>query len=410
MPLKPHAANNKLKGSTIQGGSVPGWTSAQNNVGRQAMMYLMGGGLSKAGAAGVIGNQYQESGLNPSEGGGYLSQWLGSRLANLQSFANQSGLPITSVEAQEKFVIHELKTSYPGLYSYLQSATDPSAAALRVSNEYERPAAAAANNANRQAQAVAAFNRLSPASGIAATGTGQGSGAQSNPSGSPSSILDLLTSPVSALGGWVASIAVTVVKDTAIGIGDTIIIPAWHWQQRSVMAYQQAMFQPSNWNMLLWTAGYWGLGYWLLFTDPNSGHIKPAPVRNSRLTRHARNAQAIPARRALIRPKDVKGKTPRKPKPHISTAKVVKVGTMSTTRPTTVKVTGYRADRERTTPDRSETGNGERKSEASPFAAGSRREALIANAEHRAGNGSRTNRRGTSQGGTGKSRRPGGNP
>jgi len=392
MPLKAKTASNKLKGSTIRGGSVPGWSDAQNNVARQLMMYYLGGGWSKAGASAMIGNQMQESGLNPAEPGGKLSQWLGSRLAALQSFASQSGLDINSVEAQAKFTLHEMKTSYSSLDTFLRTTNDPAAAALRISNEYERPAAWAANNAARQSYATKAYIGITGASGITPDGSGQGSGASGSGGSSPSSILDLLFSPVETLGGWLASIAVTLVKDTAEGIADVIIIPAFHWQQRSIISYQQAMFQSGNENMLLWTATFWGLGYWLLFTDPTSGHLKLAPVRNSRLARHTRFAQGIPARNQLVKPKDVKAKTPRKPKPITSRAVVAQTGTMEATRHQTVKVTGTHA---RTT-EPSETGS-EARIKTRPLPTAPTRDRTDTatrepNADHRTGDRSRTNR------------------
>lgn len=352
MPLKHKTTTNKLQGAEIKGGSVGGWTDAQNNVARQLMMYYLAAGWTKAGASGMIGNQMQESALNPSEAGGYLSQWLGSRLANLTSFANQLGKPVTSVEAQAKFTVHEIRTGYKNLDKFLSSTNDPAAAALAISQQYERPAAWAANNAARQRYAQDVYGGITAASGSGGGGASS-SDSSGGGSGAPGSILDLLTSPVSTLGGWLASIAVNLVKDTAEGIADVIIIPAFHWNQRAVMFYYSEMFGNSSWPMLPWTAVFWGFGYWLLFTDPSQGNLKPSPVRNSRLSRHARFAQGLPARNSLVKPKDVKEKTPKKPKPVISWAAINQVGTMQTYRQQTVKVTGTHADRGNATETRS---------------------------------------------------------
>lgn len=340
------SSTNLLAGSQIAAGSVPGWTDQQNNVGRQLMMIYMSGGWSKAGSAGMIGNQFQESGLNPSEAGGYLSQWGGARLANLVTFANALGQPVTSVEAQAKFVLNEMKTGYGQLDSYLQTTKDPSQAAVLISNQYERPLASAANNANRSAQAVAAYTNLTGASaGGTATGTSSNlPGTNSGGSGSPGSILDLLTSPVETLGGWLASIALTLVKETAIGIGDTIIVPFWHWNQRAVMAYYLEMFGPQAWPMIPWNAVFWGLGYWLLFTDPDSDSYGIAPVRRSRTSHHIRKLQSVPARRELVKPGDIQKKTPKKPKPVRSAVKVNHVRSLKTVRPQTVRVTEGNVD------------------------------------------------------------------
>lgn len=346
MPPFKTASTNKLAGSTIKGGKVSQWTDAQNNVGRQLMMYYLGAGWSKAGAAGMIGNQMQESGLDPavvqSNGEGhYLSQWGGSRLSSLRSFASAQGLPVTSVEAQAKFTVSEVKSGYGSLDKLLQTATDPGKAAVAVSNIYERPAAWAANNAGRANYANQAYVGLTGASGIPADGSGQGSGA-SGGGGSPTSILDLITSPVDTIGGWLASIVVTLAKDAAIGIYDTIVLPFVHWQERSVMDYYTVMFGSQSWPMIPWNAAFWGLGYWLLFADTSGGttSLKPGPVRNSRLGGHVRLLQSVPARKQLIKPKDVDSKTPRKPKPVQSTAVVHKSREMNVQRSQPVRVTG----------------------------------------------------------------------
>lgn len=339
MPLK-RTTNNNLAGGTIKAGSVSQWTDAQNNVGRQLMMYYLGAGWSKAGAAGVIGNQMQESGLDPSVHGGGLSQWIDSRYTSLQSYASTLGLPVTSVQAQAKFTIHEIQTGYPALDKYLKTITNPSAAALQVSNVYERPAAAAANNSGRSGYANQAYLGFTGASALP-PGADPGANSSSG-GGGPSSVLDLLTSPVDTLGGWLASVAVNIVKDVAIGIGDVIILPFIHWNQRAVMDYYRVMFGVDSWPMIPWNAAFWGLGYWLLFADPANGtfSMKPGPVRHSRIGSHVKLAQSIPARRELIRPKDVANKTPTKPKPVESATPIMHVRTLRTNRTNPVRITG----------------------------------------------------------------------
>lgn len=321
------------------GQTPPGWTDQQANVARQVMVEFMVAGASPAGASGVVGNWYQESALNPNEGGGYLAQWLGARLAALQTFASQIGAPITSVEAQSRFAIHEMKSSYPALWNLLSTTKDPRAAALAISSQYERPAAWAANNANRANQAAAAYQYLAGginAKDIANIQSTSTSGGGSGGGGGPSSVLDLLTSPVNQLGGWLASIAFHLIKDTAIAIGDDLILPFWHWNQRAVDNYMANV----KGNELLWTATFWGFGYALLFTDPETGNLRPAPVRRSRLARHVRGAQSVPARFSLVKPKDVERKTPKKPKPHISRATITQTGTMRAIRNAPVRITG----------------------------------------------------------------------
>lgn len=187
------------------------------------------------------------------------------------------------------------------------------------------PGASTAANANTQAAQQA---------------SDAGSGGGGN---TPSSILDILTSPVDTIGGWLAGIALNLVKDVAVGFVDIVILPAWHWNERVVDQYQKDMFTDKSGKQLLWTAAFWGGGYWLLFTDPNKPGLAPQPVRNSRIARHTRFAQSLPARKSLVKPKDVKGKTPKKPKEVTSRVTIEQTGKMATQRHQTVKVTGTHA-------------------------------------------------------------------
>jgi hypothetical protein len=171
-------------------------------------------------------------------------------------------------------------------------------------------------------------------------GTGSSSGGALN-----LSLGDLLTSPASTIGDFFALVSLGIVKGLADGIGDYIIRPAWNFNLRAVDYYtNDILFAKENqpWPTLV-TAVFWGFGYGLLFTDPESGNLKPAPVRKTRLARHVRRAQQLPARGTLIKPRDVAEKTPNKPEPVASSAKVRQTGTMNTSRHSTVKVTGTHA-------------------------------------------------------------------
>lgn len=228
------------------------------------------------------------------------------------------------------------------------------------------------------------------------------------------SVLDLLTAPIDTIGGWLAGIALNVVKDVGEGVVDYMLRPAWHWNQRAVMQYQEDMFNDKSGKQLLWTAAFWGGGYWLLFTDPNAKDLKPAPVRNSRLARHARFAQSLPARNSLIKPKDVKGKTPKKPEPVTSRAVVVATGTMSTTRTHTVKVTGTHARADNGSQSGQGTESAERVERTGSLPTQNRNHTrnkpTVPNPEHRAGDSSLQNRGGNSEGGTGPRRTSGDKP
>lgn len=125
-------------------------------------------GFSPAGAAGVVGNLQQESGLNASSPGGGLAQWQGPRYAALQSYAASQGKPVNDPIVQAQFVVNEIRTQYPGLYSTLRTATDPRAAALAVSQQYERPGIPM--NQNRENYAASALGQLGGKGGSAGGG------------------------------------------------------------------------------------------------------------------------------------------------------------------------------------------------------------------------------------------------
>lgn len=379
------------------GQTPPGWTDAQASVARQVMVEFMARGASAAGASGVVGNWYQESGLDPKSTGGYLGQWIGDRAARLQSFASQIGAPVTSVEAQCQFAIAEMQQSYPQLWGLLSTTKDPRQAALAISQQYERPAAWAANNTNRMNKAADAFQYL--AGQINARNVSQiwQDGSSGGGGSGPSSILDLLTSPVETLGGWLASIAFSLIKDTAIAIGDDLIIPFWHWNQRAVDNYTQNL----SGNELLWTAAFWGFGYGLLFTDPDAGNFRPAPMRRSRLARHVRTAQSVPARLSLVKPKDVERKTPKKPKPHSSRAVVTQTGTMQAVRNAPVRVTGTHARRTEPNGTRSETAIDRESARTVPTSNRSDTSRREPNSEHRTRGDSLSDRAGVARGDSG---------
>ena len=174
------AAVDGITSAASAGAAVPGWTSSQSAVAAQLFKTFTGAGLSPAGASALIGNWMQESSLNPSEPGGFLAQWGGSRLSELTS---QYG-PNPSAAQQAQFALQELRGGYPSLLEQLKTTNDPRSAALAVSSQYERPNAALANNANREAQAAAA---------LAAFGTTQGA-----PQTPAAQVVDVGQSPADA--------------------------------------------------------------------------------------------------------------------------------------------------------------------------------------------------------------------
>lgn len=134
---------------------------------------LRAAGMSPEGAYGMLGNMDAESSMqannlqNSYEGklgfvdelytaavdngsyknfandkAGYgLCQWTyPARKQNLLEFANTRGASIGDKNMQVDFAIHELRTEYPELWSFLCSTDDMFEATARICKEFERPA------------------------------------------------------------------------------------------------------------------------------------------------------------------------------------------------------------------------------------------------------------------------------
>jgi len=109
-------------------------------------------GLSKEGAAGIVGNLYHESwGMNPNinEGGaigdpngsdkGYgWAQWSYDRKKNYLNFCQQNGMDPGSPEANYAMLKHELQTSEKGTLDAMKGARTPEQAADIFRQVYER--------------------------------------------------------------------------------------------------------------------------------------------------------------------------------------------------------------------------------------------------------------------------------
>ena len=135
--------------------------------------YLKAKGLTDAGAAGLMGNLYAESGLCPTnlqnscekklcltdaeytrrvdsgsytnftrDGAGYgLAQWTyHTRKAALLEYARACGRSIGDLEMQLDFLFHELTTSFPAVLAALKRTTSAVAASTVVLLQFERPA------------------------------------------------------------------------------------------------------------------------------------------------------------------------------------------------------------------------------------------------------------------------------
>lgn len=158
---------------------------------------LTAAGLTPAGAAGLMGNLYAESGLNPAnlqnthekklgltdaaytaavdagtytnfagDGAGYgLAQWTyKTRKAALLAYVRAAGRSVGDLEAQVGFLLQELAGSYKGVLSTLKSAQDVRTASDAVLLQFERPAdQGEAARARRAGYGKTYFDRYAPA-------------------------------------------------------------------------------------------------------------------------------------------------------------------------------------------------------------------------------------------------------
>ncbi len=134
---------------------------------------LIGAGLTAAGAAGLMGNLYAESGLKPknlenkyekslgytdasytvavdsgeytnfvNDHAGYgLAQWTyHTRKSALLAYARERGKSIGDLDTQVEFLCKELSEDYPSVWNLLKVTKDVQEAAHAVMLDFERPA------------------------------------------------------------------------------------------------------------------------------------------------------------------------------------------------------------------------------------------------------------------------------
>lgn len=132
---------------------------------------LVGRGMPQHIAEGFAMNFADESGLNPainetsplvpgSRGGYGLSQWTGPRRVALEGFAASRGKPVSDVDVQLDFLMHELSGSEKAAANAIYSTKNASDAAVAIVNKFLRPAEAhrarrAAKYSGNSAQGVA---------------------------------------------------------------------------------------------------------------------------------------------------------------------------------------------------------------------------------------------------------------
>ncbi len=153
--------------------------------GREMADYLVKNyGLSPAGAAGVVGNAWQESSFasnfNPGGDKGTAAgmfQWRDAgapRQTDARNWMAQNGKDPNAWQSHLDYAMHETQRDYPSLYNQLRTATDPNVATHNFFKIFERGDPNQANFANREGMAKAAFGGGEPTKQTETVVTGPG--------------------------------------------------------------------------------------------------------------------------------------------------------------------------------------------------------------------------------------------
>lgn len=108
---------------------------------KKAYNYYLNRGVKANVAAGIVGNLYKESGLNPNavgdKGTAYgVAQWRGDRLSNLKKYASNRGRSYTDLNTQLDFILDEQGENQ---VLTLMGNQSPEVAAKTFADRYERP-------------------------------------------------------------------------------------------------------------------------------------------------------------------------------------------------------------------------------------------------------------------------------
>lgn len=152
------------------------------------------------------------------------------------------------------------------------------------------------------------------------------------------------------LGALMAAAGAWFIKLIFKAIWDYVIHPLLNWVERATAWYWTNFFgsgvEPGSGfgyvlrsNAGIITIAFWAFGYGALFTDGES--LAPiGKASHTLLGQQFKAAEGKIARRSLIKPSEVKEKTPDKPKPKSSTVPIQRTQTFSVGRKRAVTVTG----------------------------------------------------------------------
>lgn len=108
---------------------------------KKAYNYYLNRGVKPNVAAGIVGNLYKESGLNPMAVGDKgtafgVAQWRGDRLSNLKKYASNRGRSHSDLDTQLDFILDEQGENQ---VLSLMGNQSPEVAAKTFADKYERP-------------------------------------------------------------------------------------------------------------------------------------------------------------------------------------------------------------------------------------------------------------------------------
>ena len=108
---------------------------------KKAYNYYLNRGIKANVAAGIVGNLYKESGLNPTAIGDKgtafgVAQWRGDRLSNLKNYASSKGKSHADLTTQLDFILDEKGENQ---VLSLMGNQSPEVAAKTFADKYERP-------------------------------------------------------------------------------------------------------------------------------------------------------------------------------------------------------------------------------------------------------------------------------
>lgn len=126
-------------GGGMMGGDGTGAASpvVGNSNSEKVWNFFAGKGMSEGAIAGIMGNLQQESQLDPTAPNGGLAQWLGPRRKALNSYAQETGGDVNSMETQLNFLWKELSSGQFGSIDELNKL-NPTEAAKYFEKHYEK--------------------------------------------------------------------------------------------------------------------------------------------------------------------------------------------------------------------------------------------------------------------------------